>query len=258
MLYCCHIINLFTLQKHIIYYHDVPGQNRFRAWQSPGGSAEVSIALSDNYLKEVRNFPEEVMELNQFLNGSFPDEHLYNKISPTPIPSAAPKTWLLGTSEKSAILAAKTGMNYCFGDFMTEFHGPKIVQTYRDHWYKQNNTQPYVIIAVNVLCANETKLAEQLLQSQIIWKIKQDKLTNDALIPRTDQASLYKLTKKELEKADKLKRNMIYGTPKEVIQKLQKIKKSYQADELMLVTITHDKQDKFESYRLIMDEVKKK
>lgn len=223
--------------------------------RAPGGSAEVSIALSDNYLKEVRKFSDDVEELNHFLNNSFPEDHMYKKISPTPIPVTAPQAWLLGTSEKSAILAAETGMNYCFGDFMTEYNGPKIVQTFRDHWYKRRNSRPYVVIAVNVMCAEDSATAEKLLQSQLVWKIKQDKLTADTLIPAVENAELYRLTVTEEEKVARMKRNIISGNPKEVVQQLTKVQKSYQADELMIVTITHDKKDKFNSYQLIMDQI---
>src|SRR5690625_3588983 len=40
--------------------------------RAPGGSAEVSLALSDNYLKQVREYPERIEELMKFLHGSYP------------------------------------------------------------------------------------------------------------------------------------------------------------------------------------------
>src|SRR5690625_2735159 len=50
--------------------------------RAPGGSAEVSMALSDNYLQQVKKYPEHIDKLKQFLHRSFPEEHLYGKISP--------------------------------------------------------------------------------------------------------------------------------------------------------------------------------
>src|SRR5690625_6940582 len=65
--------------------------------RAPGGSAEVSLALADKYLKQVNAYPEQIDELLNFLHDRFPKDHPYAKIAPTPVPDTPPKTWLLGT-----------------------------------------------------------------------------------------------------------------------------------------------------------------
>src|SRR5699024_6469402 len=119
----------------------------------PGGSAEVSLALADNYLEQVKAFPEDVGTLLGFLHGNHPAEGSSGKISPTPVPDTAPETWMLGTSDKSAILAADEGMAYAFGHFMTDKDGPAIVKAYRERFAAKNKGQGNVIIAVSVICA---------------------------------------------------------------------------------------------------------
>src|SRR5690625_3169068 len=55
--------------------------------RAPGGSAEVSLALSENYLKGVKEFPKKISELLTFLYGSFPEEHTYHRLRATPVPN---------------------------------------------------------------------------------------------------------------------------------------------------------------------------
>src|SRR5690625_1147187 len=137
-----------------------PGRVDLGLGRAPGGSAEVSLALSDNYLQEVQKYPEKIDELQAFLHDHFPEDHMYHTISPTPVPEASPEVWMLGTSEKSAILAIEKKLNYAFGHFMTDKDGPAIVKKYRDGMKEQYpNHHPYTIIAINVVCAETTEKA---------------------------------------------------------------------------------------------------
>src|SRR5690625_5060589 len=131
-----------------------PGRVDLGLGRAPGGSAEVSLALSDNYLAEVREYPDKIDELQRFLHNEFPEDDMYHKISPTPIPEASPNLWMLGTSEKSAILAVEKGMYYVFGHFMTDQDGPAIVRKYREEMKQLNpDCKSYTIVAINVICA---------------------------------------------------------------------------------------------------------
>src|SRR5690625_1931294 len=64
-----------------------PGRIDLGIGRAPGGSAEVSQALSDNYLEQVRKYPELLDELLRFLQGDFPSDHIFSKIKPTPVPN---------------------------------------------------------------------------------------------------------------------------------------------------------------------------
>ena len=225
--------------------------------RAPGGSAEVSMALSDNYLEGVRHYPDAVESLRQFLHDDHPTSHTFHKINPTPIPDASPEMWVLGTSEKSALLAAEKGMYYSFADFMTDTDGPEIVQTYRDKFKENHNGVPYVIVAVNVICASTNEEAEKLAKSQFIWKLKQDKQNSDTTVPSVKNAEEYVLDEEEQEKVKKMKQSMVIGNPEYVAEQLHNTQQKYQADELMLITITHDKKAKQRSYTLIQEELKK-
>lgn len=222
--------------------------------RAPGGSAEVSLALSDNYLAAVKKYPEQIDELQAFLHNKFPEDHMYYKISPTPVPDKSPDMWMLGTSEKSAILASDKGMNYAFGHFMTDQDGPEIVQKYRQKMKDQHpENTAYAIVAISVICAETTEEANDLALSQFLWNIRQDKLEENIRIPSIEETKQYDYTSEDLKKIEKMKQNMIIGNPEEVYSALTKLHEQYKADEYMIVTIVHKETAKLTSYELIKE-----
>ncbi|HLS06347.1 MAG TPA: LLM class flavin-dependent oxidoreductase [Bacillota bacterium] len=226
-----------------------PGRIDLGIGRAPGGSAEVSMALSDNYLQQVKKYPELLDELLNFFQGSFPENHLFANIEPTPVPASSPNVWMLGTSEKSALLAAERGMSYAFGHFMSDNNGPHIVNTYRKQY--QGNKDPYVIVAVHAICAPTDERAEELAMSYFLWSILQNLQVKKKYIPTISAAKAYQYSDDDLQAIKQQKETMIIGSPETVKEKLEAIQQTYQADELMIITIAHDKQAVRESYRLI-------
>lgn len=230
-----------------------PGRVDLGLGRAPGGAAEVSLALSDNYLAQVNRYSQSIDELLNFLHDRFPEDDIYGKISPNPVPDSPPQTWLLGTSEKSALLAAEKGMNYAFGHFMTEADGPKVVETYRRHFQK-TDSEPYVIIAVHVICADTNEKAKRIALSTLVWSLLQEKQMDGSLVvPSVDEAKHYVFTEKEKLRIDKMRKTMIIGDPETVKKKMEHLQEQYQADEWMIVTITHREADKFHSYKLLSE-----
>ncbi|MEI3612391.1 LLM class flavin-dependent oxidoreductase [Pseudogracilibacillus sp. SO30301A] len=230
-----------------------PGRIDLGLGRAPGGSAEVSLALSDNYLKQVNEYPKQIKELLGFLHGSFPIDHPYGKISPTPVPDTPPETWLLGTSGKSADLAAENGLDYAFGHFMTDFVGPDIVKDYREKYSEHHGTSGHVIVAITVICAETLEEAEELALSYFLWKIHQDNMVENREIPSVAEAKNYVYTDEDKKKIEKMKRNMIIGDPVKVKAEIEELNEKYKADEMMIITITHDEEAKYISYRLLAE-----
>ncbi|MBY0062281.1 LLM class flavin-dependent oxidoreductase [Priestia aryabhattai] len=234
-----------------------PGRIDLGIGRAPGGSAEATNALSDNFLQQVFKMPELVGELLQFLDDKFPAEHEYAKLSASPLPPVSPEPWLLGTSKKSAELAARNGMAYTFGQFMSEQDGSAIIDQYKQAFQpRRSGNQPYAIVTVSVICAETTEQAHRIATSSLLWKIQQDKMEAKG-VPSIEEAASYPLTQEEEKKMKKMKEAMIIGNPEEVHVRLQEVQASYGADELMLVTITHDPADRLKSYELVAEKCKK-
>ncbi|MFV8828458.1 LLM class flavin-dependent oxidoreductase [Alkalihalobacterium sp. APHAB7] len=232
-----------------------PGRMDLGIGRAPGGSAEVTMALSNNFLQQVYKLPESVQELFQFLHHDFPDDHMYANISAAPLPTTPPQPWILGTSGKSAKLAADQGVAYAFGHFMSDNEGPEIVKSYVDH-FKARRTlkKPQTIIAVSVVCAETTGKAEELATSSLLWKIQLGKGEGKEGVPSIEEAKNYTFTDEELTVTSKMKQKMIIGNPQDVKEQLMELQLIYAADEIMIVTITHSYEERIRSYELIANE----
>lgn len=224
--------------------------------RAPGGSAEVTNALSENFLQKVWELPALVKELLRFLDDDFPTGHEYSKVSASPVPEHSPVPWLLGTSKKSARLAAENGMPYTFGHFMSDNDGAAIIQEYINTFKPRKEGEiPRVIVTVSAICAETTEKAEELALGSLIWSLQTAKGGGYQGIPSIQEAKQYKLTEKEKDSISKKKRNMIIGNPYEVKQKLVELQTIYQADEIMINTITHAPKDRIHSYKLMAKEI---
>lgn len=228
-----------------------PGRVDLGLGRAPGGSAEASLALVDNFLEQVKHYPDKLDELLHFLHRDFPSDHLYSKLAAQPVPQERPEPWLLGTSVKSAVLALEKGLPYVFGDFMSDSEGPEILKGYYDNFQGEN---PKAIVTVNVICAETTEEAEDLARSNQVWKLLQAKGEGSGKVPSLAEVREYLFTDEDLEALSNSNYRQIIGNPAEVRHALEELSEMYQTNEFMLVTITHDSEARKKSYELVAKE----
>ncbi|WP_026582771.1 LLM class flavin-dependent oxidoreductase [Bacillus sp. J33] len=230
-----------------------PGRIDLGIGRAPGGSAEAAMALSENFLEGVREMPKKAGELLHFLNGDFSESHMYSKITASPVPEIGPEPWILGTSRKSALMAAENGTAYAFGQFMSDKDGAEIIRQYRKEFKGRGKLdKPKVLLTVSAICAETTEQAKDLALSSLLWRIMEEKGEGIQGIPSIEDS------KKHFQNIHQdpfiKKPNLILGNPKDVANELRKIKEKYQADEIMIVTIVHSYEDRRKSYELIAKE----
>lgn len=224
--------------------------------RAPGGSAEATIALSGDFLKKVTEMPDSLDELVKFLHNDHPEDHMYSKIKASPVPNLSPVPWLLGTSKKSAILAAEKGLPYAYGHFMSDSDGPAIVHQYIDEFTRIHPEKaPKSIVTVSIICAETTGEAEELALSSQLWSVQRAIGEGDGRIPSVEAAQRYSFSEEEMEMVEKSKQRMIIGNPREVRQQLENLQDKYRADEWMIVTITHNYEARIRSYELLAEEL---
>lgn len=233
-----------------------PGRIDIGIGRAPGGTTEATNALSDHFLQNVWSMPDKVKELLYFLDDNYPADDPFTKLSAAPIPPVSPVPWLLGTGKKSAMLAAEYGISFAFGLFMSDSDGEAIIKQYKEAFKRrQPGQKPEVILTVSALCAETTERAEELALSSLIWSIQKTKGEGLNGVPSVEEAKQYVLTEKEQAALQKMKQNMIIGNPETVSLKLKELQTKYHADEIMIVTITYDPEDKIKSYQLIRENV---
>ncbi|OCS89275.1 LLM class flavin-dependent oxidoreductase [Caryophanon latum] len=224
--------------------------------RAPGGSSEAMIALSGNFIQNVGRFPQLVEELLQFLQDDFQPENAHAKLSAAPVPAIAPVPWLLGTGQKSAVLAAQHGLPFTFGHFMSSEDGVAVIQQYRDTFTPSTFAKTsYVIVTASVICAETTEQAEHIAQSFLIWSLQLDKGSANG-IPSIEEAHNYELNEADVETLQTMKKRAIIGNPAQVKEQLHAIQRMYGADEIMINTIAYSLHDRLQSYTLIANEMK--
>jgi luciferase family oxidoreductase group 1 len=223
--------------------------------RAPGGSAEASIALSGNFLENVWKMPELIAELNHFIFHDFPDSHPFSGLKAAPVPDVPPDVWLLGTSKKSALMAAENGTAYAFGEFMSDADGKTSIKNYKQHFNSSRAlTSPKTLLAVTAICAETEERARELALSSLIWKIRSEK-GNGFYIPSFEEAKNEKLSTEEQQLKKKMEQKMLIGTPKQIKQKLIYLQNEYETDEMMIITTTYSFEDKITSYRLLAEAI---
>ena len=147
-----------------------PGRVDIGVGRAPGGPAEVSEVLSDNFLQGVFSMPDLLEDLIRYIDDA--DE----KIKAGPLPPVKPDIWMLGTSGKSAKAAAGNGLYYAFGQFMSDAEGKDVIDEYRKSFKLRSEGQvPYAIVTLSVICAETADKAAQLANSYLVWQVKKDR-----------------------------------------------------------------------------------
>jgi luciferase family oxidoreductase group 1 len=230
-----------------------PGRIDVGIGRAPGGSAEATNALSDNFLQQVWNMPNSVKDLLHFLDNTVPPNHHHAKVTASPIPTLPPIPWLLGTSKKSAILAAENGLAYAFGQFMSDQDGAAIIEQYKNHFKpRKQNEVPQVIVTVSAICAETTEKAEEVALSSLVWGLQRKRGEGQKGVPSIQEAKDYLRNENE-NLIEEMKKGMVIGNPHQVRKRIEDLQEKYNANEIMIVSITHLPMDKIQSYKLIAE-----
>lgn len=236
-----------------------PGRIDLGIARSPGGAAEVSMALADRFLENVWKLPEAFEELLRFLDNRHPDDHPYARIAASPLPPAPPEPWILGTGAKSAKLAAEHGVPYAYGRFMNAEGAAEAVAGYREQFRPSRTLQrPYVMLAVSAVCAETSERAHDIALSAYVWRRQTAELGVPAPgLPSVEEA------RRALDEAgidpdgvrQQLAEQTAVGTPAEVRARLEAWREECGADELMVLSYAYDFADRLRSYELIAREL---
>lgn len=210
-----------------------PGRIDLGLGRAPGGNAHISMALSGNFLDNVRKMPVKLRDVAELLQGSYTYEG--EPVDARPSPLVQPEVWLLGTNKKSAEYAAEMGMGYVFGQFMSDVEGEEVLRTYRESFVPSPLcSEPKAIVTIGVICADTEDEAMQLANSSTTLFQKD--------LP-DGKAEAYS------------ERKLLVGTPSSIKTRLEQMAKMYEVDEFMLVTMVPHYHKRLRSYELLAQEL---
>jgi luciferase family oxidoreductase group 1 len=202
------------------------------------------------------DFPQQLSELLAYLDNSLPDDHPFARLADVLPggPGARPEPWLLGSSPQSAIWAAQLDLPYAFADFINP-DGAEIAGLYRTRLTSEHPGRPHrTAVAVWALCAETDEEAEHLASSS---RMAMRLLRQGTLIavPPADRAARWLSENARPGTGAPPGRRTIVGTPERVRAGLERVAEDYMADEIIVVTITHDHEARRRSYELVAQEM---
>ncbi|AQQ52756.1 LLM class flavin-dependent oxidoreductase [Planococcus lenghuensis] len=235
-----------------------PGRIDAGVGRAPGGMPRATYALHEGGYRDVHRFPQQVDELRMYLNDAIPEDHPYYGLKATPVTEAAPPVWMLGSSPNSAMLAAEKGLPYMYAQFINGEDGIRAAKYYRDRFKPHAGSKPQQGVAVFVSCQETEEQAERMASSLDLSMVllEQGKPSNGT--PSPEEAMSYAYTSYERNRIEDNRRRMLVGTPEQVADRIGEIAAAHGAEEVMLVTIAYDFEDKLKSFRLVAEEMKKR
>ena len=230
-----------------------PGRIDLGIGRAPGSDGRTARALAPTKEPlDLREFPEQLMNLYGFLTDDFPEDHEFHKITAAPRAETMPELWLLGSSDVSAGYAAELGWSFCYAHFINPHRAATALDAYRTLFEPSPVLEtPRPSMGVSALVAETHEEAERLSWSRWGWRLMGR--AGASGIPSVDDALAFEYTEPELEFIEDTKKRSIYGTPEEVRDKLLALGEEHGVDDFVVVTITYDFASRLRSYELLAE-----
>jgi luciferase family oxidoreductase group 1 len=231
-----------------------PGRIDLGLGRAPGTDGLTMYALQrDRRQAAPDDFPQQLTELLGYFEDALPEDHPFRGLAALlPGLPELPDVWLLGSSMQSAIWAAQLGLPYAFADFINP-GGADPARVYRERFSAERSLQaPRIAVAAWALCAPTDDEAQELAASS---RMTLSLLRRGQLIPVPPVSKALEFLASEGRPASGPLpgRRGIIGSPEVVRAGLESLASEYGADEVIIVTITHDHSVRRRSYELIAD-----
>lgn len=228
-----------------------PGRIDLGIGRAPGGDQATAMAMGQGRYPSADDFPDQVQYLAAFLDDDMPDGHPFRQVKAQPAGPTSPQIWLLGSSDYSGALASQLGLRFAFAHFISARGGDVVMRDYKKRYQPSpREPQPQAMVCVFVICADTQEQALRLSQSVNLRRLNMDYGVN-APVPTLEEAEKYPYTDTDRQRIAHHSRRVVLGTPDVVKQRLLEIKTEFDADELMVITITGDYETRLHSYELV-------
>ena len=229
-----------------------PGRIDLGVGRAPGSDPITAMALNPS--QRVDEFPRQVQDLIGWLEDRLDPRHPFARVRATPDPGSAPDVWMLGSSDYGAAVAAVLGLPYSFAHFINPHAGPAAVASYRDAFRPDGDrrAEPRLNVCVIALCAETDDEVDELAGTAALWRLQLEQ-GRPGPVPSPDRARAHRFTDDQLARNAKMRKHHPIGTPDVVAAKLRELADSYDTDELLVLTITHDPAARRRSYELVAE-----
>lgn len=232
-----------------------PGRIDMGLGRAPGSDGLTAHALNPNAATAADQFPAQVRDLLAWVAGApLLEKHPFRDIVAQPAGPTVPETWILGSSDYGAQVAAHFGLPYCFAHFITDGQGcAEALDLYRQ-LYKpsERHPEPYASVCVWAFAAESEAAAEYQYGARALWRLSRDHGVFVAM-PSPEAAAAHRWTEAERARAERQRARAFVGTGAQVVGKLQALAEQVGAAEVAILGTAHDPAVRRASYRLIAE-----
>ena len=231
-----------------------PGRIDLGLGRAPGGDMLTAQALSNGQYLAADHFAEQVQDLVGFLDDALPSGHAFERVKAMPAGPAAPPIWLLGSSDYSGALASALGLRFAFAHFINAQGGDAVTRAYKARFRPSaREAEPHAVVCAFVICAETADEAEKLASCVDLRRLHMAQGLNTP-IPTLEEAQAQRYSEQERAYIRSQRARAIIGDPRQVRSRLLQLREQFDADELMLLTITGDYASRLKSYELLARE----
>ncbi len=223
-----------------------PGRIELGLGRAPGTDQLTAHALRRNLTSNVDDFPNEVLELQHYLD----DPQEGQAVVATPGAGTKVPLWILGSSTFGAQLAAALGLPYAFASHFAPQQMMEAIRIYRTRFKPSEQLdKPYVMLGYNVCVADTDDEAEYLRSSglQAVMALRAGKPIQ---LPPPIEGFHATLGAQEKAMIDNWVMCSAVGSPARVKERMAQFLEHTGADELMCVSAIYDHDKRLKSFRL--------
>lgn len=225
-----------------------PGRIDLGLGRAPGTDQATAQALRRTLNSSPNEFPEQVMELENY----FAKEPI-GRVRAYPGKGLEIPIWLLGSSEFSAQLAANKGLPFSFASHFSPGSMQQALKLYRENFKPSDVLQePYAMMGVNIIAAETDEKAEWLATSMQQQFLSLTRGQPTQLKPPVDNIDeIWSPYERSAIEKTLDSRSTIVGSPETIKRKLERFIEETNADEIIIHTQIFKHTERLRSYEII-------
>ncbi len=232
-----------------------PGRIDLGLGRAPGSDGRTAFALNPNANERPQAFPSDVRDLLAWVSGEpLVEGHPFRAVKAYPAGETVPQTWILGSSDYGAQVAAIFGLPYAFAWFFTDGQGAeRALRLYRENYRPSERwPEPHSAICVWALVGDDKAEAQHNFLPRAKWRLYRDRGQFIAL-EHPDEVAKTPFSGGEQNRIEAMLRDGFVGEGPEVAARIEALGKQLGVDEIAIVTWAHDEAIRRRSYELLAE-----
>jgi luciferase family oxidoreductase group 1 len=227
-----------------------PGRIDLALGRAPGTDQLTAHVLRRGMVADAgAEFPAQVGELLAFLGDGFPEGHPYRRLVAAPVVDERPELFVLGSSPYGPQFAAVNGFAAVFAHHMSPDLAFSALRAYRHQFQpRTEGAQPYSAMSVLAFAGDD---ADAVTEFEAAWTLTRQNIQRGSREPIPPENIRDFAASPEFKSGRRADDRMITGEPKAVATRLLEMREQAEADEIVVVTPSLDRERRKASFAAI-------